>query len=230
MNGPPFLFRPVFWIEFLYSMVVIISCLVIYFKTREMYELSSHSGIKYFGLTFLCFAIAYFFRFFFSFFFRLFISSPRLFRPNQIGFRIGSDIFVYASTMAALYLLLSLIWKNIKDGTKYFEVILHLVAIIITLLVHYIINPAVHIGALTIIFFITTIVSYSEQKHSKKKHFSRMSFVYLLVFLLWIFNIIALEVPWFLLRLKIALYLISSGLFLLIFWRVVRRRKNGSKK
>ena len=48
--------------EIIYSFVIIVCSLMIYFATKELYELSKHKGIKYFRLSFLFFAIAYFFR------------------------------------------------------------------------------------------------------------------------------------------------------------------------
>ena len=49
--------------EIIYSFVIIFCSLLVYFGTKEIYELSSHKGIKYFREAFLFFAIAYFFRF-----------------------------------------------------------------------------------------------------------------------------------------------------------------------
>ena len=48
--------------ELIYSFVIIVSSLMIYYSTKEMYELSSYKGIKYFRQAFLLFAIAYFFK------------------------------------------------------------------------------------------------------------------------------------------------------------------------
>ena len=50
--------------ELIYSFVIILCSLLIYFETKELYELSSHKGIKYFRRSFLFFGIAYFVRYF----------------------------------------------------------------------------------------------------------------------------------------------------------------------
>ena len=43
--------------EIIYSFVIIVCSLMIYFGTREIYNLSSYKGIKYFRQAFLLFAI-----------------------------------------------------------------------------------------------------------------------------------------------------------------------------
>ena len=48
--------------ELIYSFVIILCSLMVYFGTKELYELSSYKGIKYFREAFLFFAIAYAFR------------------------------------------------------------------------------------------------------------------------------------------------------------------------
>jgi len=49
--------------------VALIFCLLLYFKTREVYSLTKHTGIKYFRDAFLFFGFAYLLRFLFSIFF-----------------------------------------------------------------------------------------------------------------------------------------------------------------
>jgi len=73
--------------EVIYSFVIIACSLMIYFGTKELYELSNHKGIKYFRQAFLFFALAYFFRSFIKlivFYFNaqgILSISPRLFNP-----------------------------------------------------------------------------------------------------------------------------------------------------
>src|SRR3989339_748726 len=57
-----------FMLEILYSFVIIVCSLMIYFGTKELYELSSHKGIKYFRLSFLFFAIFYYFFNYYNFY------------------------------------------------------------------------------------------------------------------------------------------------------------------
>ena len=62
---PPleFLMPPQIGAELIYSFVIIACSLMVYYGTKELYELSSYKGIKYFRQAFLFFAIAYFFRY-----------------------------------------------------------------------------------------------------------------------------------------------------------------------
>ena len=111
VNG---IFGANFGMEFLYTFVIVVCSLMVYFGTRELYELSSHKGIKYFRLAFLFFAIAYFFRsglkFVLVYFGKnIFDISPRLFGPLSAG------IFMYFSSMAVFFLLYSVMWKKWKD-------------------------------------------------------------------------------------------------------------------
>ena len=98
---------PMLITELIYSFVIIIASLMVYFSTKELYDLSKHKGIKYFRLAFLYFAIAYFFRYFIKFFVYAFgIGRTPEFSPQFIGF-LSLFVFLYASSMAIFYLLYS---------------------------------------------------------------------------------------------------------------------------
>jgi hypothetical protein len=106
---PPieFLFPAELGSELIYSFVIIICSLMIYYATKEVYELSSHKGIKYFRLSFLFFAIAYFSRYFIMFILN-FLNLDNLFfiSPRSI-FSASLFVFIYSSSMAIMYLLCS---------------------------------------------------------------------------------------------------------------------------
>jgi hypothetical protein len=215
-----FLIRPVFWVELIYSAVVIISCLIIYFKTREIYNISSYRGINYFSMSFLFFAVAYFFRFSFDILLRLFFAFNE-FMPPRPEFRLGIVIYIYASTMAALYALYSVIWKRL--GKTDFSWVLYLIALIVTIITGIIVNPLFHITTVLILFASAAIIGLNDILKSKGKHqHSWLYFAYTLILLLWIITIIATEIPRFMLEFRIVLYAISLGLFLAIMWRVLK--------
>ncbi len=50
-------------VELGYTLIVVFICFIIYFKTREIYDLTKYEGIEYFRNTFLFFGLAYIFRF-----------------------------------------------------------------------------------------------------------------------------------------------------------------------
>ena len=62
----PFVFLPVLRIgsELIYTLIIIIMCGIIYFKTKEIFDLTKHKGIGFFRNTFLFFALSYLMRFF----------------------------------------------------------------------------------------------------------------------------------------------------------------------
>lgn len=204
--------------ELIYSFIIIFASLIIYFSTKELYELSKHKGIKYFRLAFLYFAIAYFFRTFILFIIRYFSLnrilefSPRLFGP------ITLFIFMYASTMAILYLLYSIIWK--KLGEEKIKLI-HIIAIAISAISVFTQNIGVllWIQILLMIFVITT--GYSAYKKSDKN--KSLYITYVLLFLFWILNILDILIPNFFRLTKLIIYLVSIGLFLIILHKVSRK-------
>ena len=96
-------------IEILYSVIVILLCILIYFKTKEVYDLSKHKGIKYFRNTFLFFGMAFFFRLIpVSLIFSRNIAKPLL--------QISLFLVSYFSILAILSLLSSIIWKKLDDN------------------------------------------------------------------------------------------------------------------
>ena len=60
-------FDPVmFGIELGFTVIAVIFCFLIYFKTKEIYELTKYKGIRYFRGAFLFFGLSYVMRFLFS--------------------------------------------------------------------------------------------------------------------------------------------------------------------
>lgn len=216
---PPFIYRPNFLIEVVYSALVILSCIIIYLKSNEIYRLTSHRGIKYFSKAFFFFSVAYFFRFFFGIFFRLFVEFWE-FRPSRPGFMIGMVIYIYASTLAALYSLYSVLWKRL--GKKDYSLFLHIIAITVTFITANIYGPLFHILILFILFSAAAIIGVFEKKKGKEKNQHSFYFVYALMLLFWMLNTLAPELPWFFLELKLVLYISSLCLFLVILWRVLK--------
>ena len=56
--GIGFLKGPDLWVELTFATIIVVASLIIYLRTKELYELSEHKGIKYFRNTFLFFALA----------------------------------------------------------------------------------------------------------------------------------------------------------------------------
>jgi hypothetical protein len=206
-----------FGMELLYSFVIIVCSLIIYFGTRELYKLSSHKGIKYFRQAFLFFALAYFFRSFIKFILIVLEVNLRNFRTLGIWV-LG--LFMYASTIAILYLLYSIKWKP-WEKHKSVIYLFHILALIVSLVSIFAGAVGILLTVQVVLFIFVALASYPIHKKSKKKH--SMYAIYLLLFGFWILNVIDIVIPNFLQTFQIFIYLASIGVFLLILYKVVKK-------
>ncbi|MDD5253628.1 MAG: hypothetical protein PHG05_00810 [Candidatus Nanoarchaeia archaeon] len=221
--SPKLFLMPEMEMEIIYSFILIVSSLMIYAKTKEIYNLTADKGIKYFRQAFLFFAIAFFSRMIILFLFNLFgISRVFDFSPRAVGL-ISSIFFVYISTIAIFYLLYSLTWKKWDPDSKLVWLI-YLVTLIITFIV-----ISTRNGFILLIFqlglsLIALGISYLRYLKSKKnKHLRNNLIIYALLFIFWTVNTIQLFIPAFLGMFKILIYLISIATFLSIFYAVIKR-------
>jgi len=222
-------FSPGFGTEIIYSLVIIVCSLMIYFGTKEIYELSSYKGIKYFRQAFLFFAIAYFFRSFIKFILvyfsanRILDISPRIFTP-LLG-QITLFLFMYFSSMAIFYLLYSVMWKKWNGNSKkiYFS---HLFAFIISLLIILSRNALIYLGVNFLLFFIVLFIVFISYKNTKKKtkgYKHDLYAIYLLLSFFWILNIIDILIPEFLQTFQIFIYIASLIIFLMMLYKVLKK-------
>ncbi|MFA7708088.1 MAG: hypothetical protein WCX73_04000 [Candidatus Pacearchaeota archaeon] len=215
--------------ELIYSFVIIVCSLMVYYGTKELYELSSHKGIKYFRLAFLFFAVAYFFRYSIRFILSFFnIKTMHELLPTTMGPTgpLTLFLFMYFSSIAVFYLLYSVMWKKWNGNFKTIY-IFHALAIVISL-ISILSNKeeillGINIFLLAIVSFIYYIV-HRESKAKKKRH--HLYIVYMLLFIFWILNIIDILIPSFLQKFQLLIYLISSGIFLTILYKVLKKTGN----
>lgn len=203
----------------IYSFVIVFVSLMIYFATKELYELSQHKGIKYFRLSFLFFALAYTFRFLTQFIV-LSLGHPRTFNTN-IGLVSNASLllFMYASTIAILYL-----WAS--NHSKWFEkpssvVILHAISILISIFCIITMSFELLVLIQVILIMILAFTSYQ----GKKKPTNQLRFLYVLLAIFWALNLIDLLLPKYLFQTQLLIYLASIALFLILLQRVIRRAK-----
>ncbi len=216
--------------ELIYSFAIIACCLIIYFGTREIYELSAHKGIWYFRQAFLFFAFAYFFRSFIKiiiFYFNaygLFQIPPRLLNP--IVTEITLIFFMYFGSMAVFYLLYSVLWKKFNDKMIY---LFHLIAIFIALFGVLSKNPYSYIVLNLILFLFivfVVVISYLDQRKKKKKKSFNLYTIYVLLLFFWILNIIDILIPFFLSTFQVFIYMISLSIFFIMQYKVLKRVGN----
>ncbi len=216
--------------EILYSFFIILCSLMIYFGTKELYELSSHKGIKYFRISFLFFALAYFFRSFIKLFIFHFNVQAILYIPtrllNPVIANLTLILFMYFSSMAIFYLMYSVLYKKWNSGNKVYP--FHIFAIFISLFSVFSVNPYSYIRLnLILLFFIITVVfiSYNDSKRKKSKK-NNLYAIYILLLFFWLLNILDILIPNIFQTSQLFIYLASSGIFLTILFKVLRKAGN----
>jgi hypothetical protein len=212
--------------ELIYSFVIIVCSLMIYFGTKELYELSSYKGLKYFRLTFLFFAIAYFFRSFIKFILLYFnIKEIHEFSPMIFG-NFTLLIFMYFSSLAIFYLLYSVMWKKWNGNSKKVY-LFHLLALAISLFVIISRSSWVYLGLNILLFAIVLIVVCISRRNARKKAKGHNLYaIYLLLSFFWILNIIDILIPEFFQTFQLFVYLASAFIFLMMLYKVLK--KSGS--
>jgi len=211
-----------FGAEIIYSFIIIACSLFIYYGTKEIYELSSYKGIKYFRQAFLFFAIAYFFRSFIKFTL-MYLDIWNLFKlPPQIFGNITLIFFIYFSSMAIFYLLYSVIGKKIGENLKIY--FFHLIAVAISIICIIFKDPITHLWINIFLFvFVIFIVLIASGKTTGRKKKHPLYVIYVLLFFFWILNILDILIPKFLNNFQVMIYLLSSGIFLTILYRVIKK-------
>ena len=210
-------------VDLIYSFVIIVCSLMIYHATKEMYELSSYKGIKYFRQSFLFFAIAYFFRSFIKLLL-VYSGASRILDINirYIG-TITLFIFMIFGSLAIFYLVYSLMWKKWNNKAGALLSLFYALSIILSFIIittrEIWIFIIVSIMILTIAIF-GLYITHKQSRDKNKK--SNMHIVYTLLFVFWILNIIDLLVK-FTLIYQILIYLASIGIFISILYKVIKK-------
>lgn len=221
-----------FFIEFAYASIVIVSSLVIFLKTRELFKLSSHQGIRYFSMSFLFFAITYLLRFFSRILFLgLMVTGTRI--PRQSFMSMTSMLFIYAGYMTIFYLLYGLSQKKMKkwlpsttDVFHVFSIIISAIIVMLNMSGLFILTNVLLLAYMSHLVYMDYKVTKKEVKEGKKekkgKGLPGFGIVYLLLIMFLALNIIDIIVPNFLRTAQTLIYLLSISLFLLILYRVMR--------
>jgi len=217
----PYLFGPVGFIsEVLYTMIVVLFCFLIYFKTKEMYDLTKYKGIQYFRNAFLFFGLAYLCRFVIQITQLTNIASGFGFdigHPRRMVFPLFMLVVSYLSTMALFYLTYSTSWKRFKYTS--FMILSNAVAICLAL-VSFIFRSPFILSILQLLLLLTAfIIIVKQHKQSKKTAITK--FLYFLILIFWLLNILVLDSRWFFpFEYKIIFQVISIGVFIAIYYKV----------
>jgi len=186
---PPFhLIDPTtLFVELGYTLIVVLLCFMIYYKTREIYDLTKHEGIKYFRMTFLFFGFAFFFRFL-SIFLMLMGMTLDINLSWHI-IRIFPLVFNgYFSTMAILSLIYSIISKQIQ--IRHIFLIANGIAIVISGFVF--ISRSPYLLTLSQAGLMIITILFTFYVFGKSRKVSRLFILYILFFVFWLANLFAL--------------------------------------
>lgn len=216
------LFPNTFGMELIYSFVIIFCSLIVYFSTKKMYDISKHPGIKYFRISFLFFALAYFFKSFISFLFvfsgfRGIVEFLSVFPGVTTVF-----LFMYTSTMAIFYLLYSIVWKKMAEE-RFLIPLIHALVLVISFGSLLIKSAWVIILLQILLFTFIAIYNYvSYRKLPSKKKTGSIHVIYLFLFLFWMLNLSDILIVNFSPFFEFLISLISIGIFLIILYKVTR--------
>ncbi|MBW2994176.1 hypothetical protein KY315_02015, partial [Candidatus Woesearchaeota archaeon] len=187
---PPMFHNPLWFVtELGYTLIVIFLCFLIYFKTKDMYDLTKHKGIYYFRNTFLFFGLAYMFRFVFGLIRMTDQWLDIIYIPRGTMMPIMILFTGYFSTMALLCLIYSTVWK--RYSSKDFFIAANILAVLIAIAAA--ISPEVFIITQAILLVVAITLSVVLRKKSK---FSKVFLLYFLLFMFWIISLILVLGKW----------------------------------
>ena len=205
-------------LEIAYAAVIIIACAIILFRTRRLYDVSKHKGIRHFSMAFFFFGLSYLFRF-----------VPLLLRSADIHlgqgrlfFEAGIVLFGYTSSMAILSMLRSVTWKRLERGILARSWPYHALAIVLSGLAVLLHSMTVLLLGEVLLLILLIVLSFLFHRQERHKRSSATYYTYLLLSLFWTLNILIIVIPPFLPLPKVMLYILSTGLFLIILYRVLR--------
>ncbi|MCB9370376.1 hypothetical protein H6501_02145 [Candidatus Woesearchaeota archaeon] len=164
---------------FFISLIVLSSC-IIFFRTKEIYQLSEHKGIGFFRKGFLFFGLAYFFLLL-NTIFRSEIYS--LHEENIFLFFGLYNIFTFLGTA---YLFSSLYAKKIKE---YYLYLFTFVVFLLGFLFHT--KPLFSFYSMVLVLLLG-FVSIYRLRGKDKKYFSQIYIIYILFFFSWLVSFLSM--------------------------------------
>ena len=206
-------------VELAYTLIVVFLCITIYYKTREIFDLTKHEGIQYFRITFLFFGLAYIFRFI-SVLLKLMVITFDIYFPMYI-FKIFPLVFIgYFSTMAILSLTYSILWKKLH--IKHTFLLFNVIAVLISGIAFFSRSSSILTLAQAILLIFTSIIiAYYFFSNSRK--ISRLYILYILFFLFWIVNLFALSPRKFIpFEIQTVFQIISIVVIGIIYYKVAK--------
>lgn len=210
--------------KLIYSLMVVLICIVIVLKTDKLFKLSFHNGIRYFRNAFFFYGI--------GFVIRYFVGSPFLNRGLLINYQFLINIlFEFFLVMAGFFLVYSLLWKKFETEEGSFSslfnsktTIFYLMTFIIIILDHVWSTDYLMFISQVIIFLFALIISFVNLKKSKKTHIFPKFYVIAMFLSLvaWLLNfLVAFYFNWNQ-GVLTNIYILNAFVFLLFLFGVIK--------
>lgn len=180
---PPMIPNPYASIEWIFTIIVITTCFLIYFKTREIYLLSNeHKGIKYFRYVFLYFGIAYTTKIL-TLLAKTIGGHPEgILNPIAIIFAAG----VYTSSLTFIYLMLTFFWKKLDKTIFSKTIFIHAISLILAITSIIQKKPYLFFLFQLIILITLVFLTLKSKNQPKHKNLQAIFLLYSMVFGNWI--------------------------------------------
>ena len=202
-----------FGLEFAYSLLVAALFLFIFYKTKNFFKITKHEGINYFNLAFLFFALAFFSRFLF-YVVRLVVLNSSLHIPGRTLSFFSLVLVTYFSTIAIGYLIFSTQYKKFKHS--HFLILINLLAAL-SIAIFYFNHSIIYFLAIQLLLMATLLFVNAKKS---------IRFVYPLMSLFWIMNIVIFHTRRFLgFEIKLVLQILSLGLLIYFIYKVLKWTK-----
>ncbi|MFP4567705.1 MAG: hypothetical protein ACLFN8_02055 [Candidatus Woesearchaeota archaeon] len=172
-------------IETIYTLLIIIPSLIIYYKTNKLYNFSKYRGLKYFSNAFLFLAAGFFIRYF------VIINNALTGYQHQTiqTFNTPLILMEFFLILPGMMLLYALVWQNFENK-KYTKTpintplfFMYATAIILAT-IDYLMQTLILLYSSQIILFgAATIISYKNYRE-KKQYFKQFYFISMTLFLI----------------------------------------------
>jgi hypothetical protein len=215
--APPAMNPLILGTELTFTVITVVFCFLIYFKTKEIYDLSKYEGIRHFRMAFLFLGLSYLVRFF---------SSLLMLSRAEFHFILPRELFAalfilpmgYFSTIGIFYLIFNFMRKKFK----HLVLMGHIIAAILSL-TSFVTRSSFVLFWLQLLLLILAVILISLRRNSEKK-FSKIRVLYLLVALLWLINLLVAERRHlFPLPIEIILHTVSLVLFAVVYYKISKQ-------
>ncbi|MFT4305191.1 MAG: hypothetical protein ACMXX8_03785 [Candidatus Woesearchaeota archaeon] len=214
-------------LELIYTSLIIIPSLLIYFKTRKLYIFSKYENLRYFSNAFLFFSLAFFVRFiyFTAQNFKQSLFSEILLYNNYLLI-----LFEFLFLLPGFYFLISLLYKKIIKLKKVYQYYIWCFSIILFLLIsvidYFFITFLFMYILATIIFFLNTLISYKNYLNKKSLYGQIFSISMMLILISWILNFATQNLVHQYPIIRYYIYLINVTALIIIFYIVNKLMKD----